>query len=215
MSLKDRLSVFTVKTRDERERALDVLQEVYSGEKGWLAERDKMLPLDDLERDDVAWFAAALDDRVVGVTRLLYTIPVELYREYGFKLTVPGMDVEAFIRDNRLAEVGRFAVLPRYRRRFIVSATLMRATGKAALERGCSHFITDVFEEDPNTPYGFHRRVLGFKVVATHDVGELNCRSRRITMLLDLDEARKRLSGKNGWFYRFLGQEPLQAAPVY
>jgi len=215
MSLRNRMSVFTVGTPEDRERALDVLQAVYSGEKGWIAEREKMLPLEDLERDDVTWFAVTIDDRIVGVTRVLYAIPLELYREYGFKLTDPSLDVEAFVRSNRIAEVGRFAVLPKYRSKFFVSALLMRATGSAAFERGFTHFITDVFEEDPNTPYGFHRRVLGFKVVATHDVGELNCRSRRIAMLLDLNEARERLSCRKGWFYRFLGKDALQAAPVW
>lgn len=203
---KKSLTIFKIKTPEDREKALDVLEVVYKNEKGWVGDREKMLPLDDLTNENVSWFAVSKKDRILGVTRVLYEIPLELYHEYGFKLTIPGLDVEAFIRNNKIAEVGRFAVLPRYRRTLLVAAHLMRASGVEAVEKGFTHLITDVFEADPNTPYGFHRRVLGFKEVATHDVGELNCDSRRITMLLDLNEAAENLTSKKGWFYRFLSE---------
>jgi len=46
--------------------------------------------------------------------------------------------------------------------------------------------------------------VMGFVPVATHEVGELNCRSRRITLILDLREAYRRLRAKGSWLFRFL-----------
>ena len=215
MSLDHEISVRKLTTPQERARALDVFQEVYTNEKGWVRDREAILPLSDLDRDEVDWFIALEGDRVVGVTRILYQIPVDLYEKYAFKLTIPGLNVTEFVKNNRIAEVGRFAVLPRHRGHFLVSALLMRATGAAAVARGFSHLITDVFEADPNTPHGFHRRVLGFKEVATHDVGELHCDSRRITMLLDLHEAAERISRKNGWFYRFLEKEAAAALNAY
>lgn len=207
MSFKDRLSVKKIETAEDRENALDVLEIVYTDEKGWVEDRQKLLPIEDIQGDRVEWWATLLDDRILGVTRVLYEIPTQLYKEYGFELTIPGLDVEAFIANNKIAEVGRFAVLPKYRKKIHVSAYLMRAAGIAAYKRGFTHFITDVFEEDPNTPYGFHRRVLGFQEVATHDVGELKCDSRRVTMLLDLREIAKRVGKEKGWFYRFLHEE--------
>ena len=207
MLFKDRLSVKKIETELERQQALEVFDAVYCSEKGWVDDREAMLPREDLENHEVEWFATLVDGRIAGVCRVLYTIPIELYREYGFKLTVPGLDVEKFVSENNIAEVGRFAVLPKYRRKMMVSAMLMRAAGASAVARGASHFITDVFEDDPNTPRGFHKRVLGFQEVATHDHGELHTDSRRITMLLDLNKAAKEVSGKKGWFFRFLREE--------
>ncbi|MDJ0835546.1 MAG: GNAT family N-acetyltransferase [Acidobacteriota bacterium] len=203
------LSIVKITSAKQREEALKVFDEVYRVEKGWVGDPEDLLPTSDLNRREVDWFGVELEGQMLGVTRVLYEIPMELYKEYGFKLTVPGLDVEEFIRKNKIAEVGRFAVLPEYRKGFTVAALLMRASGESALQRGFTHFITDVFEEDPNTPYGFHRRVLGFQEVASHEVGELNCKSRRITMLLDLNQARERVAKGKGWFFRFLNQAKL------
>ena len=204
MSFKDKLTVTKITDAQARERALDVLAVVYQEEKGWVPEREKLLPQKDLESDVISWFAAELDGRTLGVTRVLYEIPVELYQQYGFKLVIPGLDVEKFVRDNKIAEIGRFAVLPEFRRRFHIAAILMRAAATETVEKNFTHYITDVFEKDPNTPYGFHKRVLGFREVATHEVGELKCNSRRITMLLDLKEAFNTMKKKNGYVFRFI-----------
>jgi len=59
--------------------------------------------------------------------------------------------------------------------------------------RGYTHVITDVFEDDPHSPLGFHTRVMGFRPVGTHDHGDLNCKNRRITLLLDLKSSSQRL----------------------
>jgi len=64
--------------------------------------------------------------------------------------------------------------------------------------------VTDVFEDDPKSPYRFHSRVLGFEPVATHEHGELSARGRRITMLLDIQQAYKRLRAKRSWMFRFI-----------
>ncbi|MEM1245981.1 MAG: hypothetical protein AAGK22_06390 [Acidobacteriota bacterium] len=65
----------------------------------------------------------------------------------------------------------------------------MRATTFETVRRGYDHYVTDVFEDDPNSPYGFHHRVLGFRTVVTHRHGELDCESRRLTMLLNIPDA--------------------------
>ena len=203
------LSIVKITTQEQRVEALKIFKEVYVEEKGWVGDPEDLLPTSDLTRHEVDWFGVEIEGKMLGITRVLYELPTELYKEYGFKLTTPGLDVEAFIRDNKIAEVGRFAVLAEARKGFTVAALLMRASGEAALQRGFSHFLTDVFEDDPNTPLGFHRRVLGFQEVASHEVGELNCKSRRITMLLDLNQARERIAKGKGWFFRFLNQAKL------
>jgi hypothetical protein len=112
--------------------------------------------------------------------------------------------VEDFIRRHRIAEIGRFAMVPRYRRRLTVAAALMRAATTETVARRYTHFVTDVFEDDPHSPYRFHTRVMGFFPVATHDAGELQCRSRRITLVLDLRASYKRLKARSNWLYRYL-----------
>jgi hypothetical protein len=45
---------------------------------------------------------------------------------------------------------------------------------------------------------------MGFEPVATHDRGELNCDSRRITLVLDLKSSYKRLKARGNWVFRYL-----------
>jgi hypothetical protein len=71
------------------------------------------------------------------------------------------------IQSNDIAEVGRFAVRPEFRRQFMVAAALMPAATDAVLAREYTHLVTDVFEDDRHTPFGFHTRVIGFCPVAT------------------------------------------------
>jgi hypothetical protein len=44
---------------------------------------------------------------------------------------------------------------------------------------------------------------MGFLPVATHEVGEPQCGSRRITLVLDLRAAYKRLKARGNWIYRY------------
>ncbi len=204
MSLSDRLSVRRVDVEADRQKAHQVLQEVYQTEKSWVVDLDEFFPTEDLARGRVSWFIAEVDGRPVGVTRVLFELPTELYRAYAFELVDKSIDVEAFLANHRIAEVGRFAVVPKYRKKILVAAILMRAAATETLERGFTHFITDVFETDPNSPMKFHQRILGFQTVATHSVGELNHLGRRITMLLDLKTAFKRLRLRNNWIFRYI-----------
>ena len=186
---------------------MTVLASVYGGEKGWIERSEDMLPKSDLEDPAIAWFLAERDGQPLGTARVVYEIPKEVYDTYGFDLIDADIDVEAFLAVNRVAEIGRFAVLSDSRSKILVAAELMRASTVETLGRGFTHYVTDVFEDDPNSPYGFHHRVVGFRTVATHRHGELRTDSRRLTMLLDFSEALKRLRAKNNWFYRYVTQD--------
>lgn len=205
-ALKDRLHVHRIESLAAREGALEVLTSVFCGEKGWIDDLEEFFPENDLEREQVSWFLATVDDQPVGVMRVLYEIPFDLYMDYGFEMSDSGFDVEAFVRNNRIAEIGRFAIIPQYRKRILVATLLMRAAVIDTMDRDYTHFITDVFENDPNTPLEFHQRILGFKPVATHHIGELNHVGRRITLLVDVKEQLRRLYNCNNWIFRIISQ---------
>lgn len=206
MVAQRKVSVDRVASHATREHALRVLDSVYRDEKGWTAEPGRLLPEDDLTRDGVAWFVAHQDGRPRGVVRVLFDLPLGVYRSYGLKFLSSELDIERLLREYRIAEVGRFAVLPEHRGDFLIAAHLMRAVAREALTRAATHLVTDVFEDDPNSPYRFHSRVLGFQTVATHEHGELNARGRRITMLLDIKRAYEELRAKRSWVFRFIAE---------
>ena len=202
--MTDRIEAERVADEEGRRRVVKVLAATYRREKRWIADPQAQIPPADLARDDLSWFVANLRGRPAGVLRVRYDPPLAEYAKYELKTIHAGMRVEDFIRENRIAEIGRFAVLPRHRRNFMVAAALMRAATAETVARGYTHFVTDVFENDPHSPFGFHTRVMGFLPVATHDFGELRCESRRITLVLDLRAAYKRLKARGNWLYRYL-----------
>jgi 1-acyl-sn-glycerol-3-phosphate acyltransferase len=132
----------------------------------------------------------------------------------GSALTVPDPRSEpasvALVRHwhaRLMTEIGRFAIVPRYRRNLLIAVALMRAATRETVECGFTHYITDVFEDDPHSPYHFHTMVMGFDPVATHERGELACASRRITMILDLKAAYQRLRRRKSWIFRSLTKD--------
>ena len=204
MSRDQHVTAERVTDEGGRLQVIRVLRATYQREKHWVSDPESEFPPGDLARQDISWFAAKVWGRPVGVVRMFYDPPIAAYAKYGFKPLDPSIRIEDFIDRPGIAEIGRFAVLPDNRRQIMIAAALMRAATIEGVERGYTHLLTDVFEDDPHSPYGFHTRVLGFHPVATHDIGELNSRSRRITLLLDISAAYKRLRNRGNWFYRYL-----------
>jgi ribosomal protein S18 acetylase RimI-like enzyme len=196
--------VIRVASAPERDLALAVLRSTYEAEKGWVDRAESQLPVSDLESPQVSWFVALRGSRPAGVLRVYYEPPVAQYRAYNVTLLDQRIDVDRFLQTNRIAEIGRFAIVPRYRRNLMIAVALMRAATRETVDRGFTHYITDVFENDPHSPYGFHTRVMGFAPVATHDHGELHCVCRRITLILDLKAAYRQLKARNSWIFRSL-----------
>ncbi|MBO0766194.1 MAG: hypothetical protein J2P50_16625, partial [Hyphomicrobiaceae bacterium] len=109
--------VESVRITDEygRAQALEVLCATYRNEKGWVSDPGLQFPAEDLSRHDVAWYMVSLNGAPVGVLRTLFDPPLIQYARYGLRLIDPRIDVEAFLRKHRIAEVGRFAVVPDHR----------------------------------------------------------------------------------------------------
>ena len=179
-------------TPEDRERALAVIEAVYRDEKQWISSSGAEIPADIASRQDRSWFLVSAGDEPAGVIRLVYDPSLEMPAEYGVTLE-PGVDLEGLKRGGRFVDIGRFMIVPRYRRNIRVVMKLMRAAIVEVVGRGYTHFLTDVFENDPHSPLRFHTQVLGFERIGTHRHGELACASARIILILDIARAYQRL----------------------
>jgi ribosomal protein S18 acetylase RimI-like enzyme len=204
MSRLNRVIVKRVTEAEARLSVLEVLRGTYHQEKGWVDNVETQFPAEDLQRSEISWFVATIGGRPAGTLRVLYDPPLAEYAKYGFTAIDPQLRIEEMIARYRIAEIGRFAVLPRYRGRAFVAVALMRAAAAETIARRFTHYVTDVFEDDPHSPYHFHTNVMGFFPVATHEAGELRTSSRRITLVLDLKAAYQRLKRReSSWVYRY------------
>ncbi len=188
-----------------REAALQVIDEVYRNEKGWIADLRREIPEDAGERRDQSWYLVEVGGEPAGAIRLVYDPDLELPAEYGVELE-PGIELERLRRDGRFVDIGRFMILPRFRKDVRVALELMKAAIREVVERGYTHFVTDVFESDPHSPLRFHTRVLGFERIGTHRRGELACESVRVLLILDIARAYQRLKKRGNRIFRELGE---------
>jgi hypothetical protein len=204
------IQVLRIETEAHRQMALAVMRAIYRDEKNWVRDDDDLVAAAEITDPCISWFVVTSDGCPAGVLRVLYEPPQDLYQTYGLKFVDQDTDLEALLRRRRIAEIGRFAVLPEHRRSVLVAVALMRAAARETVQRQFTHYITDVFDGEKHSPYEFHTRVMGFHLIATHATGELNCPNRRLTMLLDIRAAYHRLRGEKSWAFRYLteGWEP-------
>jgi N-acyl amino acid synthase FeeM len=187
----------------DRLKALEVVEAVYRREKSWIADAAAEVPPDAGCRADRSWFLVTVGGRAAGVIRLVYDPPLRLPAELGVTLE-PGVDLDGLARGGRFVDIGRFMIVPRYRRNIRVALRLMRAAIVEVVERGYTHFLTSVFADDPHSPLGFHTRVLGFERIGSHRGGELACASARILLVLDIARAYQRLKQRRNKVWREL-----------
>lgn len=193
-----------VLTPEDRAQALTVIETVYLQEKQWIRDPAAEVPADAANRRDQSWFLVTADGEPAGVIRLVYDPPLEMPAEYGITLE-PSVDLDALQRHGRFVDIGRFMIVPRYRRNIRVVMKLMRAAIIEVVSRGYTHFLTDVFEDDPHSPLRFHTQVLGFERIGTHRHGELSCASSRIILILDIARAYQRLKKRENKVFKELG----------
>jgi len=180
-----------------------VLNEVYVGEKRWIRDAAGQISGEILPESKCSWFIARHRGKPAGVLRLLYDPELHFPDNIGLKLK-EGVDLDKLRKESRIVEVGRFCILPEYRTSFLVAIRLMKGAIREVVERGYTHFITDVFENEPTSPYKFHTRILGFEVIGTHLYGELNCSCTRIIMTLDILKAYKTMKERRSRIYNSL-----------
>jgi hypothetical protein len=207
-----------VLTPADRAQALTVIEAVYMQEKQWIRDPLSEIPADVADRRDQSWFLVTVDGAPAGVIRLVYDPSLDMPAEYGVSLE-PSVDLETLRRHGRFVDIGRFMIIPRHRRNIRVVMKLMRIAIIEVVSRGYTHFLTDVFEDDPHSPLRFHTQVLGFERIGTHRHGELACASSRIILILDIARAYQRLKKRENKVYRELGEgvldglEPRLLAP--
>ncbi len=192
-----------VVTAADRAMALSVIEAVYRREKRWIADAASEVPADTATLTDRSWFLVTVNGRPAGVIRLMYDPPLELPAELGVTLEA-GVDLDALRRRCRFVDIGRFMIVPRYRRNIRAVLRLMRAAIIEVVERGYTHFLTSVFADDPHSPLGFHTRVLGFERIGSHRTGELACASMRVLMILDIARSYQRLKLRRNKVFREL-----------
>ena len=103
MSALSRVQVRRVVEEADRHDVITVLRATYQREKHWVSDPETQVPPADLAREDIAWFIATIRGRPAGVLRVHFAPPLAQYAEYGFKLMDPRIDVDDFIRRNRVA----------------------------------------------------------------------------------------------------------------
>jgi len=201
--MKD-ITVQKILSATDRDRGLAVVEAVYRDEKQWIDSAGMEIPTDAAMRNDQSWFLVSVGDEPAGVIRLVYDPCLEMPAEYGVVLE-PGVDFEGLKRHGRFVDIGRFMIVPVHRRNTRVVMKLLRAAIPEVVDRGYTHFVTDVFENDPHSPLRFHTRVLGFERIGTHRHGELACNSTRIILILDIARAYHRLKLRGNRVWRELG----------
>ncbi len=199
------ITVKKVLSAVDRQRALTVVEAVYLHEKQWIQNAGTEIPVDAAERQSQSWFMVSVGDEPAGVIRLVYDPPLDMPAEYGVVLE-PDVDLEGLKRRGRFVDIGRFMIVPKYRRNIRVVLRLMRAAILEVVSRGYTHFLTDVFENDPHSPLRFHTQVLGFERIGTHRYGELACASSRILLILDIARAYRRLKERDNKVWKELGE---------
>jgi hypothetical protein len=194
------IQTLKITTPNSRVQALKVIEAVYHQEKNWIANPEDEIPVNIAQSRQISWFLALIDQKPTGVIRLGYDPTLNYTPEMGVILK-QGIDLAQLATEYRLVDIGRFMIIPAYRKNVRIALKLMRAAIQEVVGRGYTHFITDVFETDPTSPLRFHTKILGFEIIGSHLRGELNCSSTRIILTLDILQAYQRLKERKNRVY--------------
>ena len=199
------ITVSKVLSPADRLDALSVIEEVFVREKQWMHEIEEQIPHELDGNQQFSWFLAKVGGKPAGIMRLHYDPSLELPESCQARFE-PGIDLETLKAAGQYVEIGRFMICPQFRRQYRVALRLMRAATAEVLERGYTHFITDVFEGEEHSPLNFHTRVLGFEVIGSHLFGELSCSSTRIILTLDILKLYNRIKDSRSRLYQELAE---------
>ena len=116
--------------------ALALLAATYQQEKRWIAEPHSQFPAAHLGRPDISRYLVFMAGEPVGVLRTVYDPPLLQYAKYDLTILDARLDIQSVLERNRIAEVGRFAVLAAHRGNLLLAVALMRAAMEDILDRG-------------------------------------------------------------------------------
>src|SRR5689334_3008798 len=100
--------------------ALEVIRKVYLAEKKWIRSAESEIPLDIANSTKWSWFLATVNGRPAGVLRLQYDPSLEIPPELGVTLSAD-IDLKKAAETCRFVDIGRFMILPRYRKNYLVA----------------------------------------------------------------------------------------------
>ena len=127
MRKKSHIHAIRVHQEAQRQEALEIVQATYVQEKQWVGAAEDLFGADELSDPTLSWFLAYVDEQPAGMLRVNYAPSLDEYLEHGdVEIKIP-IDVEAFIRTHLIADIGRFAVVPAFRRQIRVALALMSA----------------------------------------------------------------------------------------
>jgi hypothetical protein len=178
-----------------RNQALKVIEAVYLLEKKWIHLAEIEIPPDIGSLTNYSWFLTTVDGKPAGVIRITYDPSLEFPPELGVTLN-EGVDLKQIAQTCKIAEIGRFMILPEFRRNIRVVLSLMRVAAMEVIARKYTHFLADVFENDQTSPLNFLTKMLGFEAIGSHLRGELNCTSNRIILALDIHKGYRLLKDR-------------------
>jgi hypothetical protein len=201
----DKIATMKIGDAETREKALQVIEGVYLKEKNWIRSPEKEIPEGVQLSTRVSWFLATEEGKPAGVLRIIYDPPLALSPELKVTLR-EGFDPVQIASAGRYVDIGRFMILPAYRKNILVAMGLMQMAIREVVERDYTHFITDVFEGEVHSPLHFHTKILGFEVIGSHLHGELNCSLTRIILTMDILKAYQRLKARRNRLYWLLSQ---------
>lgn len=195
-----RIRVIRVLNESDIRKARQVLKAVYVQEKKWMTEEAGPDVHNPFVEPGCSWFLAQHGDKPAGILRLRYDPCLDYPENIGLQLN-GALDIKRLTRGWKIVEIGRFGILPECRSSFLIAIRLMNRSLREVVQRGYTHFITDVFEDEPTSPYRFHSKVLGFEVIGRHLYGELHCSRTRIIMTLDILKAYQRMKENRNRVY--------------
>lgn len=187
-----KIKVIKVCDNKTRSEALKIMKRVFLQEKHWIRSIEDQIPEGHISDFRYSWFLAKIQNQPAGLLRLVYDPSLKIPEKFKPSFS-EGVNLEKLADGNRWVEVGRFMIVPEFRRYFRIALQLMRTAVKEVVERDFTHFITDVYENELHSPYHFHTRILGFERIGTHLYGELHCPCTRIILILDILKAYHRL----------------------
>lgn len=203
------IEIVKITDSDLVKKALEVVREVYVRDKKWIESTDDIISMNTFNNPDISWLLAFVHGEPAGVLRLNYNVSLDFPEYYDLRI-VKGVNLKKMAKKGKYVDINRFMIRSVFRKNINVSLSLMKAALEEVVTRGYTHFITDVFEGEINSPLEFHKRNLGFEVIGTHLYSDYNTSLKSVILVLDIFKSFKLLKERNNRIYKTLVSGDMQ-----